>query len=52
MTNEQKKFIFDIFRDKKIETTLKYVGSSDGFTPEAFHSKCDNQGPTITLFKM
>ncbi len=52
LTDEQRKFIFDIFRDKKIKTTLKYTGSTDGFTYEAFHDKCDKKGTTITLFKM
>ena len=34
---------------KKME--LIYIGSRDGSSSESFHSKCDNQGPTIVLYK-
>ena len=34
---------------KKLE--LLYRGSRDGSTSKAFHDKCDNQGPTITLYR-
>ena len=34
---------------KKME--LIYRGTRDGTTNKAFHSKCDNKGPTISLFK-
>ena len=30
---------------------LLYRGSRDGSTSQAFHQKCDNQGPTICLYK-
>jgi len=30
---------------------LLYRGSRDGFDAEAFHKKCDNQGPTVTLLR-
>ena len=30
---------------------LIYRGSKDGTTSKIFHNKCDNQGPTIILFK-
>ena len=30
---------------------LIYRGTRDGFTASAFHSFCDNKGPTITLIK-
>ena len=30
---------------------LLYRGSRDGTTSKVFHSKCDNQGPTICLYK-
>ena len=29
--------------------TRCYHARSDGFTAHAFHSRCDNKGPTITL---
>ena len=30
---------------------LLFKGSRDGHSAEAFHSKCDNQGPTLTIIK-
>ena len=30
---------------------LLFRGSRDGMTLEAFHDKCDNQGPTLSLFR-
>ena len=30
---------------------LIFRGTKDGMTSNAFHDKCDNQGPTISLFK-
>ena len=31
---------------------LLYCGTKDGMTSDAFHSKCDNKGPTLTLMKV
>jgi len=30
---------------------LLYRGTRDGTSPNIFHNKCDNQGPTICLYK-
>ena len=30
---------------------LLYRGSRDGFTAQAFHSACDNKGPTLTVIR-
>ena len=30
---------------------LIYRGTRDGTTSNTFHNKCDNQGPTLCLFK-
>lgn len=30
---------------------LLFRASRDGFTADAFHSKCDNKGPTVTIVK-
>ncbi len=30
---------------------LIYRGTRDGMTSNSFHNKCDNQGPTIVLYK-
>jgi TLD len=35
-----------------METELLYSGSLHGFTAKDFHSRADNKGPTISLFKM
>lgn len=34
---------------RQYQMTLLYRGSRDGFTAEAFHALCDNQGPTLTV---
>ena len=47
--NEFLKKIFEWNNNKKME--LIYRGSRDGMTTQNFHNKCDNKGPTITLFK-
>ena len=36
---------------KTAEMVLLFRGSRDGWKHLNFHSKCDNQGPTITLIK-
>ena len=30
---------------------LLYRGARDGMSVDAFHNKCNNKGPTISLFK-
>ncbi len=37
---------------KSFITTLLYRASVDGWKYINFHSKCDNKGPTICLFKI
>ena len=37
--------------DLKGEWRLIFRASRDGFAAEAFHSKCDNKGPTVTIVK-
>ena len=32
--------------------TLIYSGSVHGWMAKDFHSRCDNKGPTISLFKI
>ncbi len=40
-------------RGNKEETfyELLWQGSRDGFTAQAFHSRCDNKGPTLTIIQ-
>lgn len=33
------------------EGTLLYCATRDGFDAPAFHNKCDNQGPTLTIIR-
>lgn len=34
------------------KTYLKYRASQDGFEAADFHSRCDEIGPTVSLFKI
>jgi hypothetical protein len=36
---------------RETSDTLLYRGSRDGFTPRAFHSKCDGKANTVTIIK-
>lgn len=36
---------------ENFEPQLIYKGLRDGITPEAFHTHCDEKGPTITIIK-
>ncbi len=47
--NEFLKQIYEWCGCRKFE--LLYRGSRDGTTSKIFHEKCDNQGPTICLYK-
>lgn len=38
--------------NKRLVTVLLYRGSDDGWNHIDFHSRCDNKGPTISLFKV
>jgi TLD len=52
VTNDEQKEFFQFIGDEDMETELLYSGSLHGFTCEDFHSRADNKGPTISLFKM
>jgi hypothetical protein len=52
----KKKFLEELFHFNgeywgDVNTKLLYRGSRDGFSAEAFHAKCDNQGPTLTILR-
>jgi hypothetical protein len=54
--NEENGSLLNNYILKKLGTSkervkLLYKGSRDGFNANAFHSLCDNQGPTITVIK-
>lgn len=42
-------FLRSLFGEKRFG--VLYQGSRDGFTAEAFHTKCNRKGPTLTLVK-
>ena len=51
-TNKQKEYINKILKwSNYSKMVLIYRGTRDGMTSNDFHNKCDNQGPTISLFK-
>ena len=55
LLNETKKFdeclnkIYEWTGGKNLE--LLYRGTKDGMSADVFHNKCNNKGPTISLFK-
>ena len=40
-----------ILKDTKKEFTLIYKASRDGYLCNDFHSKCDKEGPTVTIIQ-
>ena len=49
-TQLEKKYLASILGNNS--TILLYNASADGWTSDDFHSRCDNKGPTISLFKV
>ena len=45
-----KKYLFKLLGN--YSTTLLYNGSAHGWKGKDFHSRCDNKGPTISLYKI
>ena len=51
-TNRYNEFLEKIFEWSGFKSMeLIYRGTRDGTTSQKFHEKCDNQGPTICLYK-
>ena len=51
-SNREKEFLEKIFEWSGYKCMeLIYRGTRDGTTSKIFHEKCDNQGPTICLYK-
>ena len=44
--------MLSLLGNKRFVTTLLYRGSEDGWKYKDFHLRCDNKGPTISLFKV
>ena len=49
---KQKLYLLALLGNKKIVTYLRYRGSEHRWKPKDFHDRCDNKGPTISLFKI
>ena len=46
---EHKKKLSEFYSNNEQKWELIYKASRDGFDANAFHSRCDNKGPTITI---
>ena len=51
LTNEGHRRVLKTWLPIKSEWRLLFRASRDGFAALAFHFKCDNKGPTITVVK-
>ena len=51
LTNEEHRRVLKTWLPIKREWRLLFRASRDGFAALAFHSKCDNKGPTVTVVK-
>ena len=51
LKNDYIKKIFEWTKSKTKKFELIYRGTRDGSSSEKFHELCDNQGPTIVLYK-
>jgi hypothetical protein len=49
LTLEQKKKLNEFYGKQDQRWTLIYKASCDGFDVNAFHTRCNNQGPTMTI---
>ena len=50
--NKQKEYLLKLLGNKRFVTYMLYRGSDHGWMYKDFHSRCDNKGPTISLFKV
>jgi len=51
LVKKHQKDMVGFFGSKKVQLNLLYRGSRDGFTAQAFHSRCDNKGASLTVVK-
>jgi hypothetical protein len=49
LTTGQKKKLNEFYGKEHQKWELIYKGSRDGFDSNAFHTRCNNQGPTMTI---
>ena len=48
----EKKYLLNLLGNKTLVMILLYSGSIHGWKCLDFHSRCDNKGPTVSLFKI
>ena len=51
LTNEEHRSKLNGWLPQHDKWHLLFRASRDGFTTQAFHAKCDNKGPTVTIVK-
>jgi hypothetical protein len=49
---EEKLYLHKLLGNKQLVTILLFSGSIHGWMGKDFHSRCDNKGSTISLFKV
>jgi hypothetical protein len=49
---QQKEYLMKLLGNKKFVTALLFRGSEHEWMGKDFHSRCDNKGPTISLYKV
>ncbi len=52
LRKEDIEFMHKFLNYKNISFYLYYRGSRDGWWAVDFHSRCDEKGPTLTLFQI
>jgi len=50
--NQQREYLRKLLGNKRFVTYMLYRGSEHGWKKKDFHDRCDNKGPTISLFKI
>ena len=50
--NHHKEYLHKLLGNKRFITYMLYRGSDHGWKYKHFHDRCDNKGPTISLFKI
>jgi 2,3-bisphosphoglycerate-independent phosphoglycerate mutase len=49
---EEKEYLQKLLKNKRFVLYMLYRGSEHGWMLKDFHDRCDNKGPTISLFKV
>jgi hypothetical protein len=49
---KEKNYLYKLMNYRPLNAIILYRGSEHGWKRKDFHSRCDNKGPTICLFKI